>query len=47
MHLASDYIHHHRSAGGRRVRIYLPKDARDMPVVSRPVCSSLGITVVH
>jgi hypothetical protein len=42
MHLASDYIHPYRSAGGRparcRVRIYLPEDALDAPVVS---CSEL------
>ncbi len=43
MHLASDYIHSYRSAGGRRarcrVRIYLPEDARDSPVV---ICSELA-----
>ncbi len=42
MHLASDYIHPYRSAGGRlaqcRVRIYLPDDVRDAPVV---ICSEL------
>lgn len=42
MHLASDYIHPYRSAGGRparcRVRIYLPEDALDAPVV---ICSEL------
>jgi hypothetical protein len=42
MHLASDYIHPYRSAGGRqarcRVRIYLPDDALDAPVV---ICSEL------
>lgn len=42
MHLARDYIHPYRSAGGRpsrcRVRIYLPEDARDAPVV---ICSEL------
>jgi len=42
MHLASDYIHPYRSAGGHlaqcRVRIYLPKDGRDVPVV---ICSEL------
>jgi hypothetical protein len=42
MHLASYYIHPYRSAGGRpsrcRVRIYLPDDMRDAPVV---VCSEL------
>ena len=42
MHLASDYIHPYRSAGGRRsrcrVRIYLPDHVPDTPVV---VCSEL------
>ncbi len=42
MHLASDYIHPYRSAGGRRaqcrVRIYLPDDVRDAPLV---ICSEL------
>ena len=42
MHLASDYIHPYKDAGGRRarcrVRIYLPDDARDAPVV---ICSEL------
>jgi hypothetical protein len=42
MHLASDYIHSYKDAGGRpahcRVRIYLPDDMRDAPVV---VCSEL------
>jgi hypothetical protein len=42
MHLASDYIHPYEDAGGRparcRVRIYLPDDMRDAPVV---VCSEL------
>ena len=42
MHLASDYIHLYRSAGGHlaqcRVRIYLPEDVRDAPVV---ICSEL------
>ena len=37
MHLASDYIHPYKDAGGRpshcRVRIYLPDDIRDAPVV--------------
>jgi hypothetical protein len=37
MHLASDYIHPYKDAGGRpahcRVRIYLPDDMRDAPVV--------------
>jgi hypothetical protein len=42
MHMASDYIHPYKDAGGRharcRVRIYLPDDARDAPVV---ICSEL------
>jgi hypothetical protein len=42
MHLASDYIHPYKAAGGRpaqcRVRIYLPDDVRDAPVV---ICSEL------
>jgi len=42
VHLASDYIHPYKGAGGRpaqcRVRIYLPNDLRDMPVV---ICSEL------
>ena len=42
LYLASDYIHPYISAGGRRarcrVRIYLPDDALDAPVV---ICSEL------
>jgi hypothetical protein len=42
MHLASDYIHLFRNAGGRparcRVRIYLPDDMHIEPVV---ICSEL------
>jgi hypothetical protein len=42
MHLASDYIHTYRSARHRRarcrVRIYLPEDVCDSPVV---ICSEL------
>ena len=42
MHLASDYIHPYKDAGGDsahcRVRIYLPDDMRDTPVV---ICSEL------
>jgi hypothetical protein len=42
MHLASDYIHPYKDAGGGkarcRVRIHLPDDVRDAPVV---VCSEL------
>ena len=41
-HLASDYIHPYKDAGGSaarcRVRIYLPDDVRDAPVV---VCSEV------
>jgi hypothetical protein len=40
VHLASDHIHPYKDAGGRpahcRVRIYLPEDMRDAPVV---ICS--------
>jgi hypothetical protein len=43
MHLASDYIHPYKDAGRRparcRVRIYLPDDMRDAPVV---ICSELS-----
>ena len=42
MHLASDHIHPYKGAGGRlaqrRVRIYLPDDVLDAPVVA---CSKL------
>ena len=42
MHLASDYIHPYKDAGGRpahcRVRLYLPEDMRDAPAV---ICSEL------
>ena len=42
MHLASDYTHHYKDAGGShahcRVRIYLPDEMRDAPVV---VCSEV------
>jgi len=42
MHLASDYIHPYRSSGCRRaqcrVRLYLPEDVGDSPVV---ICSEL------
>jgi hypothetical protein len=42
MHLASDYIHSYKDAGGRpahcRVRIYLPDDDLDAPVV---ICSEV------
>src|SRR5215208_91403 len=42
MHLASDYIHPYKDAGGRpahcRVRIYLPDETIDSPVV---ICSEV------
>jgi hypothetical protein len=42
MHLARDYIHPYKDAEGSparcRVRIYLPDDMRDAPVV---ICSEL------
>jgi hypothetical protein len=42
VHLASDYIYPYKDAGGRpshcRVRIYLPDDVRDTPVV---ICSEV------
>jgi hypothetical protein len=42
MHLASDYIHPCKDARGRlaqcRVRIYLPDEVRDAPMV---ICSDL------
>ena len=42
MHLTSDYIHPYKDAGGRpahcRVRIYLPEEMHDVPVV---ICSEL------
>jgi hypothetical protein len=42
MHVARDYIHHYKDAGGRpshcRIRIYLPDDVRDAPVV---ICSEV------
>jgi hypothetical protein len=42
MHLASDYIHPYKDAEGRpshcRVRIYLPEDMHDVPVV---ICSEV------
>jgi hypothetical protein len=42
VHLASDYIHPYKDAGGRpahcRVQIYLPDDMCDAPVV---ICSEL------
>ncbi len=39
MHLASDYIHTTPRGGTCRIRIYLPEDERDAPVV---VCSELA-----
>jgi len=38
MHLASDYIHPTPRGGTCRIRIYLPEDERDAPVV---ICSEL------
>jgi hypothetical protein len=42
VHLASDYIHPYKDAGSRpshcRVRIYLPDDVREAPVV---ICSEV------
>jgi hypothetical protein len=42
LHIASDCIHPYKEAGGRparcRVRIYLPEDVHDAPVV---ICSEL------
>jgi hypothetical protein len=42
MHLASDCIHPYKDAGGSparcRVRIYLPEDMHDVPIV---ICSEL------
>jgi hypothetical protein len=42
VHLTSDYIHPYKDAGGHpahcRVRIYLPEDMRDAPVV---ICSEV------
>jgi hypothetical protein len=43
MHLASDYIHSYKDAGGSparcRVRIYLPEEMHDVPIV---ICSELS-----
>jgi hypothetical protein len=43
VHLASDYIHPYKDAGERsahcRVRIYLPEEMHDVPVV---ICSELS-----
>jgi hypothetical protein len=43
VHLTSDYIHPYKDAGGRpahcRVRIYLPEEMHDVPVV---ICSELS-----
>jgi hypothetical protein len=38
MHLASDYIHPTPRGGSCRVRIYLPEEEQDAPVV---ICSEL------
>ncbi len=42
MHLATDYIHPTPRGGRCRVRVYLPEDERDSPVV---VCSELPTNV--
>jgi hypothetical protein len=43
VHVASDYIHPYKDAGGHpahcRVRIYLPEEKHDVPVV---ICSELS-----
>ena len=38
MHVASDYIHPTPKGGRCRIRVYLPEDERDAPVV---ICSEL------
>ena len=38
MHLANDYIHPTPKGGRCRIRVYLPEDERDAPVV---ICSEL------
>jgi hypothetical protein len=38
MHLASDYTHHTPRGGRCRIRIYLPEEEQDAPVV---ICSEL------
>jgi hypothetical protein len=38
MHLASDYIHPMPRGGRCRIRVYLPEEERDVPVV---ICSEL------
>jgi hypothetical protein len=44
MHLASDYIHPTPRGGACRIRIYLPEDEQDAPVV---ICSELPYNEVH
>ena len=48
MHLATDYIHPTLRSGRCRVRIYLPEDERDAPVV---ICSELptndGASIIY
>ena len=48
MHLATDYIHPTPRGGRCRVRVYLPEDERDSPVV---ICSELptndGASITH
>ena len=38
VHLATDYVHPSPRGGRCRIRVYLPEDERDAPVV---VCSEL------
>ncbi len=38
MHLATDYMHPTPRGGRCRVRVYLPEDERDVPVV---ICSEV------
>jgi len=48
VHLASDYIHPTPRGGRCRIRVYLPKEERDAPVV---ICSELpsneGLSVTY
>jgi hypothetical protein len=52
MHLARDYIHPYKDAGGRpshcRVRIYIPDDDLDAPVVVCPeLPNNLGSSITN
>ncbi|MDQ3862894.1 MAG: hypothetical protein M3317_05245 [Actinomycetota bacterium] len=51
VYLASDYIHPYKDAGGRpaycRVRIYLPDDVRDAPVVCSEVPNNPGGSITN